>query len=329
MQLAHQGRLADQQEDDGCTPFASIVICTRNRSKYLEKCLPSLAGLDYPNYEIVVVDGSTSHDQRLRNQKIAYDIDARYIFERRKGKSLAQNIGIAAAKGDIIVTTDDDCIPERSWLRLLTQNFTDPSVMCAAGRTKSLFSNELSQLFEELAAFDRGAQRRVFNKKSISLWSQSPRMLSRIFSKQLNEITPAPWGVGYGNNIAYRRTVFYEVGFFDERLGPGTSSAGSEDTDFVYRILKAGYKAVYDPRALIFHQHRDSLPALEQTCHSYGLAQRSFLLKYIRNDPYALFCYIGGIAHLCLVILGHRFKRKGFLPYLTALELCGWLNLRW
>jgi len=286
-----------------------------------------LASLDYSTYEIIVVDGSTSRDELSRNQKVARDVGARYIFEIKKGKSLAQNIGIRAAKGDVIATTDDDCIVDRHWLELLIENFTDPLVMCVAGRTKSLLSNATSHLFERLVSFDRGSQRRVFNRKSISLRYQSLKIFSRILSKQFREMTPAPWEVGYGNNIAYKKTVFHDISFFDERLGPGTPAAASEDTDLVYRILKAGYKAVYDPRALIFHKHRSDFTVLQQTCYLYGLGQRSLLLKYIRQDPYALFCYVGGIIHLCLVVLKCKFKRKDLMLSLTTRELNGWLNL--
>ncbi len=327
MHLAYQGSLGDRHGDKASKPFASILVCTRNRSEHLEQCLPSLASLDYSNCEIVVVDESTSRDQLSKNHKIAQDIGATYIFVKRKGLSFGQNIGIRAARGDIIATTDDDCIADRHWLGFLVENFTDPLVMCAAGRTKSLLTNEISQLVEGLVSFDRGSERRVFDRKSVSLWSQSPKMFSRILSKQFREVTPAPWGVGYGNNIAFRRTVFDEVGFFDEGLGPGTPAAASGDTDLVYRILKAGYRAIYDPRALIFHRHRSTFFALEQTCYLYGLGQRSLLLKYIRNDPYAFFCYVGGIIHLCLVLLKQRFGGEKLIHSLTKRELHGWLNL--
>lgn len=328
MQLAYRKISSDLHEDRGSKPFTSIVVCTRNRSGHLEQCLASLASLEYPNYEIIVVDESTSREHLSMNQKGARDVGARYIFESRKGKSLAQNIGIRAAKGDVIATTDDDCIADVHWLRFLVENFSDPLVMCAAGRTKSLLSNETSQLFEGLVSFDRGSKRRIFNRKSTSLWSQSPKILSRILSKQFREMTPAPWGVGYGGNMMYRRSVFDSVGLFDEGLGPGTPAAASEDTDLVYRLLKAGYKAVYDPRAIIFHKHRSNISVLEQKCYLYGVGQRSLLSKYIRSDPYALFCYVGGIIHLCLVILKYRCKGEKLMGSLTAQELCGWVNLR-
>jgi len=270
--------------------------------------------LDYSRYEIIVIDESTSRNQLLRNQKNAQSIGARYILVKRKGQNFGRNIGTRVAKGDIIAHTDDDCVVDKYWLKFLVENFTDPLVMCAAGRTKSLLSNETSQLFERLASFDRGSRRRVFDRKSISLWSLSPKIFSKVLSKQFREMTPAPWGVGYGNNIAYRRTVF-------------DSGAASGETELNYRLLKAGYKAVYDPRALVFHRHRDNLPSLEQTCYRYGLGQRSLLLKYIRHDPYALFCYVGGILHIALVILKYRFNGEKLLQRLTIQEFCGWLNL--
>jgi len=310
------------------SPFSSIIVSTMNRSNHLERCLPSTANLDYPNYEIILVDESTSRFHLLRNQKIVKEIGARYIREKRKGVSVGHNTGIRAAEGDIIAVTDDDCIVERRWLGFLVENFSDSLVMCVAGRTKSFGSDKVSDLFEQLVSFDRGSKRREFDRSSLSGRSVTIDVLKRAFSKRFVELTPPPWGVGYGNNIAYKKTIFDKVGLFDETLGRGTKATGGDDIDVIYRILKAGYKAIYDPRAVVLHRHRETYPRLMwDVCYSNGVADYSFLSKYVKKDPYALFCYLGGITHLFLVILKHALTMKHDVRLLTTLELCGWLNL--
>jgi GT2 family glycosyltransferase len=309
-------------------PFVSLLISTRNRANFLRECLSSITKLDYPGYEIIVVDESTTDFNIAHTKRITLEVRAKYIREKKQGVSVGHNTGIKAAKSDIIAITDDDCVVDRNWLTFLVQNFSDQCVMCVAGRTKSFETDEISSLFERQVSFDRGSEKREFDKSSVSIRSFGLSVIRKAFSKRFLESTPAPWGVGYGNNIAYRKSVFEKIGFFDEKLGRGTKATGGDDTDLIYRVLKTGFKAIYEPRAFVWHKHRETFEKLKwDVCYSNGLANHALLSKHIRTDPYAMFCYFSGITHLGLVLLGSSLKADHRTKLFTTLELCGWLNI--
>lgn len=93
-----------------------------------------------------------------------------------------------------------------------------------------------------------------------------------------------------GANMAFRREVFDRVGEFDVRLGAGTFFAGGEDIELFYRALKAGYKFVYAPNVLTYHDHDRETP--EQACrliYGYGKANAAYIIKHVlRGDLYAM-----------------------------------------
>src|SRR5690348_12347934 len=88
-------------------PSCSVVICTRDRPRYLERCLNALGALDYPCFEIVVVDNAPS-DGRTRD--LAQRRQARYVVEPTPGLSRARNRGALESTGEIVAYLDDDAI---------------------------------------------------------------------------------------------------------------------------------------------------------------------------------------------------------------------------
>jgi O-antigen biosynthesis protein len=109
------------------TPFApavdrpkiSVIVCTYNGARALRECLSALAGLDYPNYEVIVVnDGSTDS-----TAAIARDYPVRLINQSNKRLSGARNNGLAASNGEIVAYVDDDAYPHRYWLQYLAAAF--------------------------------------------------------------------------------------------------------------------------------------------------------------------------------------------------------------
>src|SRR5579884_1169719 len=96
-------------------PSCSVVVCTWDRGRWLERCLAALAGLDHPSYEVVVVDNSQGDSP---SQQLAGQFGARYVREPRAGLSRARNTGARAAWGEIVAFTDDDALPDPRWLSL-------------------------------------------------------------------------------------------------------------------------------------------------------------------------------------------------------------------
>jgi GT2 family glycosyltransferase len=93
----------------------------------------------------------------------------------------------------------------------------------------------------------------------------------------------------YTGNMALYRSTINEVGGFDERLGPGAPFPAAEDNDLGYRLLEAGYRIFYEPRAVLYHRawrtENDYLPL----CWNYGHGQGAYYAKYLSlRDRYML-----------------------------------------
>ena len=121
---------------DVMLPFVSIVVCSKNRQDALEThALPSLHRLDYPSFEVIVVDDASSDGTEafLRG----YDpgaLQLRVIRNpRSRGLCHARNVGISHCRGDVISFIDDDVAVAPDWLRELVQPYGDPNVAVVGG----------------------------------------------------------------------------------------------------------------------------------------------------------------------------------------------------
>ncbi|MCI0337018.1 MAG: glycosyltransferase family 2 protein [Acidobacteria bacterium] len=262
----------------------SVLICTRNRAKPLDSTLHSFFkqqfGGDY-HYEVIVIDNNSTDETRQVIERYAalHPGIVRYCSESRQGLTYARNKAIAEASGEIIVFTDDDVLIDESWLDEIHREFTsDPSLCLFGGRV--------------LLAHD-GLQR----------VSQQPSDERQTF------VFPDGWTFPMGANMAFRREVFNRIGLFDVRLGAGRFFAGGDETDFFYRALKAGYRLLYAPNALVYHNH--DRVNLEQACrleYCYGKGCSAYLLKHaLRGDTYAMRMVYWLIARLP----GRWFRKDG------------------
>lgn len=308
-------------------PYVSVVICTRNRCKDLEECLQSLVSVEYDNYEIIVIDNSNNPDIIASNKKVCSKV-ARYLYEPRRGLSVARNRGIMETYAEIVAFTDDDCVVDRYWLRNLTKNFNDPKVACCTGRTVTYCNDPLSLTFEKYYGFDRGSLRRIFNRDDLKLsFSSLIKIVPYITRRRITAVAPAPFSVGLGNNMAFRREIFDKVGYFDEKLGRGTPSEAGEELDMFYRILETGNTIVYEPTAIVFHRHRQTERALIDAVYTCGTGVAAFLKKYMTaGDLQANLYYLGRLINLLTAIMSYNLKNEKNAAYLTKVELKGWIN---
>src|SRR5262249_22819701 len=117
-------------------PFATVVVPTLfRRPEELERCLLRLTQLDYPAYDIVVVDNRPDVDRPAELPALVRDDPrVRVVAERRPGTSAARNRGVAVAHGEFVAFTDDDTEVDRRWLRaLMSRLVLDPAVDCVTG----------------------------------------------------------------------------------------------------------------------------------------------------------------------------------------------------
>lgn len=230
----------------------SIVICTRNRPLDLQRCLGSIAMQACQPREIIVVDNAPDDDATLRLTEQYPDVI--YCREPRGGLSIARNTGIRHATGSIVAFTDDDVCLHPHWLFHLWHTFEQPGIQAMTGLVMpATLDTESQQLFEKEWSFYHGCCDLYFD--------------SKYFQASLTA-GPRVWEIGAGANMAFRRTIFEKAGYFDERLGAGAAGC-SEDSEMWYRLLAAGMPIQYNPRAVVYHEHRSDKAGLHRQLFSY------------------------------------------------------------
>jgi cellulose synthase/poly-beta-1,6-N-acetylglucosamine synthase-like glycosyltransferase len=234
---------------------ATIAICTRDRPEDLRRCLESLARLPDDGQEILVVD-SCSIGEATRVVAESFS-NVRYVREEIPGLNRARNRAFFEAAHEIVAFTDDDAVVDSGWLRAIVCNFNQPGVLSVTGLTMPLELNtKAQQWFERYNPFNRGFQRKVYDKKVLY---------------------PLAAGLaGAGVSMAFRRDLLRQVGPFDEALDAGTPTQSGGDTEMFSRILASGFQIIYDPAALSWHRHRRTWEELQKTIYGYGVGTYAY-----------------------------------------------------
>jgi GT2 family glycosyltransferase len=259
---------------DNLLPKASIVVPTIYRRKdHLLRTVESLLSLNYPDFEIVVVDNrpSTNHDpipEFPSNGRV------RVVAEPLSGASAARNRGIAETTGEFIAFTDDDVIVDRDWLRALGVRFAlDKDVDAIGGMVRPTSFETRPQLwFEE---FYGGFTKSFLTKKwSLEIVGDSDPLF--------------PYSAGHfgaGCNMAVRRSAFERYGTFDVRIGIGTHAKSGEDLKVFINVLLGGGTVVYEPTALVRHSHRRTSHEFMIQVFGYGTGLTAMFTSLVFDDP--------------------------------------------
>ncbi|MCZ7568470.1 MAG: glycosyltransferase [Ardenticatenaceae bacterium] len=196
----------------------SVVIPAYNAARTLPACLDALNDQTVPRdqYEVIVVnDGSTDATGQLARERGAIVID-----QPNQGSSAAKNTGVRAARGDLVLFVDADCVPVRDWVAHLTCAMFDPTVAAARG---SLDTRQWS---------------------GVALFTQVEREEKDALQARLREIAFVP-----SVTAAFRRDALLAVGLFN------TSLPTDEDAELSFRMIEHGYRMIYVPAARVYHVH--------------------------------------------------------------------------
>ncbi|MDX2187430.1 MAG: glycosyltransferase [Opitutaceae bacterium] len=219
---------------DSHLPFATVAICTYNRSRWLRETLEFVTTQDYPGdqHEIIVVDNNSRDETRAVVESFAAAAKPPiYLLETQQGLSHARNRAISEAKGDLIVFIDDDTLGPPNWLRLMVEPFHRPG-----NENVGLVGGDVIPVFPEGLPAWLDKQWEPLNYRSD---------VGPLRDDQL------PMGA----NFAIRRKVAERVGGFRTDLGrSGTNLAGSEDHEFGRRVRAGGFDVWYTPLAGLKHQ---------------------------------------------------------------------------
>jgi GT2 family glycosyltransferase len=223
-------------------PRISVIVCSQNGGATIRESLEGCAALDYPDFELIVVDdGSTDN-----TAEIAHAFAARVVSTDNHGLGAARNRGLAEASGEIVTYLDDDASPDPHWLRYLAAAFMatphaavgGPNVPPAGG----------------------------FLRDCIARGPGGP--IHVLVSDREAEHIP-------GCNMAFRRKVLEQIGGFDEQF-----LVAGDDVDICWRLASAGWTLGFAPAAMVWHHRRRKIRAYLRQQREYGKAEAQLERKW-------------------------------------------------
>lgn len=211
--------------------FFSVIIVTRNRPKQIVRCLEALELNTFKRFEVIIVDQSDlNYIPNNLIQKIK-KLKGKYLKSKTKGKSRGLNEGLKVATGEALVFTDDDCIPNKYWLKNIYQTFlNNPKVSGIFGRTLPY--------------------RPTVNRNLICACT--------FLKTRPRNITKPEYHaeyIGLGNNMSIKKKVFFQIDGFKEWLGPGSVGKAAEDAEISLRLLTADKILFYNPKIIVYHNN--------------------------------------------------------------------------
>jgi GT2 family glycosyltransferase len=252
----------------------AVIVLNHNKKNDLLLCLKSIYASDYPNYSLVVVDNNSSDGSA---DAVAHSYPATPLIRHPEnaGVSKGRNVGWYYAKehfeSEYVIFLDDDTeIAPDYFSRIVAAYQQHPEVGIVTGKaytsleTRTFCSVGISVNLYTGLIYDIGVGRRDEGQYDTACYR-------------------AACG---GFAFSARRTLFEELGAFDERYSP----YGWEDVDFCLKALKAGHRTYYVPAAVVVHKGtkagRNPVPAYERN----KIKNYLFLLKQHTNTPQKLCC---------------------------------------
>lgn len=224
-------------------PKISVVVCSFNGSSTIGETLDHLGQLDYPDYEVIVVnDGSTDATGRIADRP-----GLRLIETENCGLSNARNSGLRAARGEIVAYIDDDAYPDPHWLSYLALSFGSRDFAAVGG--PNIAPPEDPDL-AECVANAPGAPIHV------------------LVDDEIAEHIP-------GCNMAFRRDALEKIGGFDARF-----RVAGDDVDACWRIEETGGTIGFSHAAVVWHHRRPSIGTYLKQQRGYARAEALLAEKW-------------------------------------------------
>jgi O-antigen biosynthesis protein len=224
-------------------PKVSVVVAVYNGAATLGECLAGIARLEYPDYELIVIDDGSTDD----TAKIAEQHGARPISIPNGGLSRARNLGIETAKGEIVAFIDSDAYPDPQWLYHIVTSMEEKQAAAAGGPN----------------VLPTGAN---FIEEVVDCAPGNPTHV--LLDDERAEHIP-------GCNMAYRKDALHEIGLFDP-----THRAAGDDVDVCWKLLVRGHTIAFSPSAVVFHHRRGTVKSFLNQQRGYGYAEAHLQRRY-------------------------------------------------
>lgn len=278
----------------------SIVITNWNGKALLDQCLLSAlraVNLSEGSHEIIVVDDAST-DGSVQHIQTNYPSVKVIRLKKNGGFSKASNAGVSASINEIVVFLNNDVVVREDFLKPLINHFDDPSVFAVGPK---IFWGDRKTVLG-------GKSRACFKRGTITVDTVTDSM--EIDECSLNLFV----GGGAG---AFDRTKFIGLGGFDDLYYP----LYYEDLDICYRAWKRGWKMIYEPNSVVFHNHSSTINGQLGFTTKEIMARKNFLLFHWKNitDKNIIFYHTILIPVRILKALSNR-KRIILLSYWYALK---------
>ncbi len=240
----------------------SLIIVSQKRPKELERVIASLVYQSVTNFEIIVVADAPPLVSKFLKPPV------KFIQFNETNISRARNIGIEAARAQIVAFCDDDALPDPFWLERICKPFyQDKQVAAAAG-------------------FCRGRNGVSFQWKGVAFNKYGQDFHLDIAALSANQIlSPHPdyFYKAVGTNCAYRKSTLHKIGGFDESF-----FYFLEDADINLRLQNEGYKTAIIPKAEIIHNYAESRGRasnrVPKSLYNLGASTHYFLKRHAPED---------------------------------------------
>ena len=273
-------------------PRISVVVCSYNGSRTIRDTCEGLQNLEYPNFEVIVVDDGSTDD----TASIAIEAGFRVISTVNRGLSSARNTGMEAATGEIVAYIDDDAYPDPQWLTYIAATFLKAERGSLAGVGGPNIAPPDDGQIADCVTRSPGGPAHV------------------LLSDQTAEHIP-------GCNMAFLKSCLQAIGGFDPQF-----RVAGDDVDICWRLQKHGWALGFSPAAVVWHHRRNSVRNYFRQQKGYGKAEAMLERKW--PDKYNAAGHLvwsGRIYGACATYLGWRAGRIyhgtwGLAPYQSLYE---------
>ncbi len=226
-------------------PKVSVIVCSYNGAKTLDRCLESLKRLEYPDYEVILVDDGSKDETQQIAARHPWVVNIR---QENSGLSVARNVGAQAATGEVIAYTDSDCMADPEWLYFMVGTLLSGNYAGVGGPN---ISPPAENWVQACVAAAPGGPNHV--------------LLTDVVAEHIP-----------GCNMAFYKWAFEKVGGFD----PEYRKAG-DDVDFCWRLQQEGQIIGFSPSAIVWHYRRFTLAAFRRQQKGYGEAESLLRFKHL------------------------------------------------
>ena len=257
--LQHAERDIQGDRTDVQLPPVSIIVPAYNEGALLERAIQSLLRLDYPEYEVLIIDDGSPDDTLATAAALegVYDgVPIRVFTKPNGGKATALNLGIANSRHPFILCMDADSTVEPQLLRRALPHFEDPTVGAVAGNVKIENRDRLITRLQALEYIE-----------GLNMPRRAQGFIAAV------NIVPGPVGI-------FRREALTDVGGYD-------TDTFAEDADLTLKLISSGWKIVYEDQAIAWTQAPDRWLDLVQQRYRWtrGILQAIRKRKWLLVKP--------------------------------------------